>query len=498
MKILIASSEAVPFAKTGGLADVAGTLPKYFKEEGHEVFVFMPFYKPLIQENIDKLQLRSKLKHKGNINFKVTLGNAEMQSKAYIYEYMGISYVFVEKDEFFKRPDLYVERMTVNGIEKKADHPDNFERFVFFSKAVLEIALAMDIGPDVIHCHDWQTAMIPVFAKSALFKGRFRKIPVMILTIHNIAFQGIFPYSKWFLTSLDASYYSLDKMEYWGDINLLKGGIIYSDVITTVSNQYRRELQTKEYGAGLDGLLSMNHAKMYGILNGIDKEEWDPLKDEHLHPLNYGPGNTTNKTKFKLAFLSGELGLEDTENMLLSAVTRLTHQKGIDLLIDAFEELMTLPLNIVILGSGDVDYENKLIYFREKYPRRFAFRTGFQNELAHKIYAAGDFFIMPSRFEPCGLGQLIAMTYGNIPIVRRTGGLIDSVADWDAAKRTGEGIMFKHATAADLLAAVKTALSLYASMDFNTLRDNAMKKNVTWANSAKEYLKLYRTEGMMK
>ena len=496
MNILVVSSEIIPFAKTGGLADVAGTLPKYYKKNEHKVIVAMPFYKHIIKANIKKFGIKKDIKIEQTRELTVKQGKNNILFKIHIWIYDGLRYLLYENDDLFDRDSLYTMKSEDKGKSEIREYSDNFERFSAFSKAVLETIFRIQMDFDVIHCHDWQTSMIPIYAKSDKYKSKFERLPLFVLTIHNLAFQGLFPHSKWNLSGLDDSYYHFESMEFWSDMNLLKGGIIYSDLLTTVSPTYCKEIQNKEFGCGLDGFLSHYNNKLYGILNGIDIREWNPETDEYIAPYNYKLNSITNKKTFKLKFLRAG-GFANLQFPFFTMVTRLTEQKGIQLLLSIFEKLMSLPLNLYILGSGDPKFEKKLNKFAKRFPKKFKFQTGFNDQLAHQLYGAGDFFLMPSTFEPCGLGQMIAMRYGNIPIVSCTGGLKDTVTDFTKNNSKGTGFIFHRQNSEKLLQTVRTAIDVYKGNNFYKFINNAMKQDFSWDISTKKYLKLFK-EGHKK
>lgn len=476
MRILMVSSEIFPLAKTGGLADVVGALSQTLFRIGAEVSLVMPAYQPILE---GKLQLEE-------TGIKVEVNLAQRASRGRILRSWlakKLPLYLISADSYFLREGLYG---TARG-----DYPDNAERFTFFSKATLE--LARKTAPwDVIHCHDWQTALIPVFKK--LHSDLWPEIHSSrtLLTIHNLAFQGNFPASIWELLNLDKEYFTPQYLEFYGGVNFLKGGILFADALTTVSKKYADEIKTPEYGCGLEGVIGDREKDLYGILNGVDYEEWNPKTDPHLIK-NYRLEDLRGKRSCKKE-LQEICGLPSNASVpLIGIVSRLTDQKGLDIVADAIEDLMHLDLQLVFLGSGEQQYQQILTGLCARHPEKVGVRIGFDNALAHKIEAGADMFLMPSKYEPCGLNQIYSLKYGTIPIVRATGGLDDTIEDYNPLTGTGNGFKFSAYSGSTLLEAVKRGTAVYFHKKaWRRLMANAMSYDFSWEKSAAEYLTLYR------
>ncbi len=475
MKILMVSSEVIPYAKTGGLADVTGTLPSALKKLNHEVRVVMPKYKSIDFGRTKPIKVIEKYP----INF------GAQKEFCTIYEGKrddGVIFYWIENDNFFGRRGLY-------GGEK-GDYKDNAERFAFFSLGAIEVIRRKLFTPDIIHIHDWQTSLIPVYLKNNFSKEKISKIPV-VFTIHNISYQGIFEKKVMPVIGLDRSLFTTDKLEFYGKLNILKGGILFSDYITTVSPTYASEILTKEFGVGLEGVLKIRKKNLTGILNGIDYKLWNPGSDKFIRyafsPKMLG-GKLLNKS-----YLERKLNLEkDINKPLLGMVSRLAEQKGLDIFAQILQDIVEEDVHIVVLGKGDKIYEELLKNIASKYPDKIKVRIGFDNELAHQIYAGSDMFLMPSRFEPCGLGQLIAFKYGTVPIVHSTGGLRDTVQEFSPDTLTGNGFVFDKYNSFSFLKAVRRALRVFKSgKKWKRLIGNCMELDFSWETSAKKYIKLY-------
>ncbi len=455
MKIAICSSEVFPFAKTGGLADVTGALPLALEKLGQKVIVIMPRYK----------QVTARLK-------KV----AKMRSVAFTTMGEEIKVYFIENDKFFNRAGLYGE--------KKGDYPDNLERFSYFSKKALGLLKEIDFKPDIIHCHDWQTSLIPVYLKTIYKNDLFYKDTMTLLTIHNIGYQGLFSKEEFPKLCLDWSLFNMEGLEFYNKINILKGGIVFSDGINTVSPTYSKEIQEKEFGFGLEGILSKRKNSLYGILNGLDYSVWDPEKDK-LIAKSYSLKNLKDKYRNKQD-LQQISNLPQKDMPLLGIVSRLAEQKGFDILTEALDEICNLQLQLVILGTGDLKYHLIMEEFAKKYPKVCSIHLKFDETLAHKIYAGSDIFLMPSKYEPCGLGQMISLKYGTIPLAFKTGGLADTVSN-------DNGFIFDVYKKGEFIKTIKEALSAYQDKEkWFLLVKRAMKYNFSWEESAKEYIGLYR------
>ncbi len=420
MKILFVASEVVPFAKTGGLADVAGALPKAIHEFGHDIRLFMPAYKCVDQD-----------------------------------QGSGVPVYFFENEHFANREELYC----TDG----KDYPDNYQAFLLFCQAVLPFLKKMDWRPDIIHCNDWQTGPICLSLREAREADRFFKRTASVYSIHNMAYQGVFR----------------------DNINFARMGIADADVINSVSETYAKEIQAKEFGCGLEGEMQKRKNDIYGILNGIDKELWNPAADQNL-AKRYSRMTLSLRLENKLA-LQKEMGLPPKEEIpLIGIVSRLDIQKGFDILAEAIEQIMQLGCQLIVLGTGDPKYHALLQEIKQKFPKQIGLKLGFNNPLAHRIYAGSDMFLMPSRYEPCGLGQLISFKYGAIPIVRKTGGLADTVSEPE------NGFVFKEYSSEALLGAVKRAVEAYKNKgNWKKMQEKVMEYDYSWTASAKKYISLY-------
>lgn len=475
MKILHVASEAVPFAKTGGLADVVGTLPKVLVGMGHEVAVALPKYKPV---SVDKFKLRTLIPSLRVPFGDGLLGGAVRHTKTA----EGVNVFLIDRPEFFDRDGLY-------------GHLDDPERFIFFDRAVLEMLKAANWAPDVIHCHDWQTGFIPAYLKSLYAGDTFFSKTASVFSIHNLAYQGVCPKEKLTLTRLPESMFNYHELEFYGQLNPMKGGLVYADMLSTVSEKYAQEIQTAEYGERLEGALVERKESLIGILNGIDYEEWNPAKDPFItHPFDGDrlSGKASNK---KALQLRGHLpGAGRKRIPLIGCVSRLSSQKGFDLVAKVAEAVMALNVQLVILGAGDEHYTRMFESIAAKYPDQTYMTLGkFDNELAHQIYAGSDLFLMPSRYEPCGLGQLISLAYGTIPIVRATGGLADTIEEYQHSRKAGNGFVFEDYSADGLLGCIQRAVKTYrVAAQWKPLVSNALKCDFSWNVSARKYVHLYQ------
>ena len=478
LRVLFVTSEAVPFAKTGGLADVAGALPKFLEDLGCEVKLIMPYYRMVQKPGLPI--------HRVEQTLEVPLGNETLQADLYQSDLEKRSSVyFIGREELFDRPNLY-------GTPR-GDYFDNAERFVFFSKAALAFCQAMDFSPDIIHHHEWQTGLISAFLKFSDPKDPLFSHSAVVFTIHNIAYQGLFPREKLSLTGLPAEVYNPEGIEFWGKINFMKAGIVYADVINTVSRKYSKEIQTAEYGYGLEGILRKRNQDLYGILNGVDYRDWDPSHDPHL-VCPYGLQNLSGKRDCKKDLLK-EFGLPPSleHAPVLGVISRLADQKGFDLLAEILEDLFKLDLGFVLLGTGDQKYHDLFTRIGLKYPQKAGIRIAYDDRLAHKIEAGADLFLMPSRYEPCGLNQIYSLRYGTIPVVRATGGLDDTIVHYDPLTGTGNGFKFIRYDAKELLQQIDAAIGFYHQPEhWNRLLRNAMSADFSWARSAVSYVELYR------
>lgn len=478
MQILFCASEVTPFAKTGGLADVAGSLPASLQKLGCDVRIFMPLYRS-VRDRIDSLDpiAQNVIIPVGIHDFHVHLWESRTES--------GIPIYFLEKDEFYDRPYLY-------GSPARGDYEDNAERFIAFSRAARQLCMSLDWFPSIFHLHDWQTGPVAPY-----FHLNWRYDPKLlgsgtVFTIHNIAYQGVFPAGYFSLTQLPPAAFSLQGMEFWGQCSFLKAGLAYSDFLTTVSPRYASEIQTEDFGFGLEGLLKERRDFLAGILNGIDTQVWNPASDPQI-PANFTLDDLSGKAKCKKV-LCEYLGFaeKDRDLPLLAMISRLATQKGFDLLEKILPGLMESSVNMVILGSGDAAIEENLKLMQERYPNRLKLNFQFDEQLAHLIEAGSDIFLMPSRYEPCGLNQMYSLLYGTIPVVHATGGLDDSVVDVLENPYTGTGFKFQSYEPEEFLEAVQSALHLYSRPDrWKEIQRRAMSQDFSWDRSAGEYVKIY-------
>ena len=444
MKIAMCASEVVPFAKTGGLADVVGALPLALEKQGQEVVIIMPRYKG-IKERI------------------ATIGQ-------------NIKVYFIDSDIYFKRDYLYGD--------KNGDYIDNLERFSYYCKEALKLLEEIKFKPDIIHLHDWQTALIPVYLKTLYQKSKFYKHTHTLLTIHNLGYQGLFPKKEFPGLGLDWSLFNIEGLEFYGQINILKGGLEFADLINTVSPTYSREIQTESLGFGLEGILNKRHDSVFGILNGLDYNIWNPQTDKFISQ-NFSSQNLKARSKNK-EDLQRQCSLPVEKDIpLLGMVSRLAEHKGFDIIAQALDKICHLGVQLVVLGMGDAKYHEIMQAMLKKYPKVISLNLRFDDPLAHKIYAGSDIFLMPSQYEPCGLGQLIALRYGAIPLVFKTGGLADTIDK-------NNGFVFSEYTKDDLVKTIKEAIAAFKSKSqWAGLVDRAMKCDFSWGQSAKEYIKLY-------
>jgi starch synthase len=488
LSILMAASEAVPFAKTGGLADVAGALPRELVRLGHSVRLVIPHYAGVESGG-------HSLTEWGRLDVPTPTGPAPVaiyqgvlhddqvppQRQAQVWT--------VRYDPYFNRPGLYQEA--------GKDYADNLERFALFSRAVMELLLRLEAtanwAPDILHAHDWQTALTVVYLKSLYADYASRHHPASVYTIHNLGYQGIFPASAFSETGLPPSFFTPQWLEFYGSCNLMKGGLLCADVLSTVSETYSREIQTEEFGFGLEGVLRERRDRMVGVVNGIDTAVWNPATDPYL-PFRYSAKDLQGKQQCK-AGLQRELGLPVKRVPMIGAISRLSEQKGQDLIAEIVPELMALNVQLVLLGTGDPALERQFRSLQDRYPDRIAARIAFDEGLAHRIEAASDLFLMPSRYEPCGLSQLYSLRYGTVPVARRTGGLADTIVPYSPLTlraRRATGFLFREASADSLLMAVLLALSVHKkAAEWRQVIQAGMKTDVSWAHSAEAYDALY-------
>lgn len=469
MKVLIAASEAAPYAKTGGLGDVIGSLIRELPRLGVKARLILPLYR-MVRDN-------TVLRDTGHV---IRVGMGRKRHTARIFSH-GDRALFIQCDEFFDRPEIY-------GTPQ-AEYPDNAHRFVFFSRGVLEACRAMGYFPDVIHCNDWQTGLIPLYIKT-LYRRHFRKTATL-LTIHNLGYQGTFPASAMTITGLPHECFNPDIMEFYGQVNLLKAGIASADALSTVSDNYAREIITKQYGFGLEGVLRNRVSHITGILNGIDRARWAPSTDGML-PAKFSAGDLSGKDRCRAALVA-ECGFRDGRRPLVGMVGRLSGQKGIDLFLEAAAGIFSTCINVVVLGRGEEHFHRKLREAAKKFPANLSLNIGYDEAFAHRIYAGADIFLMPSRYEPCGLAQMIALRYGTVPVARSTGGLADTIEDYDHIRGTGTGFLFAQYNSSALEECLKRALCVYTQEDrWKALLRRGMGRNFTWMDSARKYAALYR------
>ena len=464
MKIAFCSSEVFPFAKTGGLADVCGALPLALEKLGTEIIVFLPHY-----QFIDTREFQIQRVHEGVS--KTSFGK-------------NITVYLIENEKYFYRDGLYGDR--------KGDYADNLDRFQYFSLHALELLKEFNEKIDIVHCHDWQTALIPVYLKEKYKDDPFFAKTKSLLTLHNLAFQGVFPKDEYLKIGLSERLFSEKGFEFFGKINLLKAGIIFSDAINTVSPQYAKEILTKEFGCGLEGVIKSRKDQVTGILNGLDYDIWNPKTDIFVEK-KYSSDNFSERKAKNKTFLQKKVGLPmSPEVPIFGFVGRLSYQKGIDLVLEAINELLALDLQIVIQGTGN-GYHAQLEDLTEQNPKQFAVCLEFDERTAHQIYAGADMFLMPSVYEPCGLSQMISLCYGTIPVVYKTGGLADTVKNFDHPDKLGNGFVFDKYTKKDFIETIKTAVKVYhQKKQFGQLVNNGFAADFSWEKSAGEYKKIYQ------
>lgn len=472
MKILYVAAEAVPFAKTGGLADVAGSLPKALKADGVDVRVIMPKFGKIPEA------YRNAMEHVYDGELPVAW------RKKYVgldkYELDGVTYYFVDNEEYFNREGFY-------------GYDDDAERFSFFSRAVLDLLPEMDFWPDVIHTNDWHAGLVNVFLKlEHMGDARYERIKT-VYTIHNLKYQGVFPKDVMpDVLGLDWKYFNNGDLEFYDAVNFMKGGIIYADAVTTVSKTYAKEIQYPYFGEHLDGLLRSREQDLSGIVNGIDYSVYNPRTDKYIFET-YDEESLDRKLDNKIA-LQKSLGLPERRNVpLIAIVSRLVEPKGMDLVVRMMDEILQHEdIQLVVLGTGEKRYEDWFKGLAWRYPKKVSVNIYFSNELAQRIYAGADIFLMPSNYEPCGIGQLIALRYGTIPVVRQTGGLKDTVQQYNKYTQEGNGFVFENYNAHEMMYALKRALSFYGNYEiWHKIQFNAVQADYSWKRSAKEYEALY-------
>jgi starch synthase len=481
MHIAFAASEGVPYSKTGGLADVVGALPRALAALGHQVSVYLPRYR------------QTKLSEPATVVRSITIPFDDQYRFASIVSGVsqgGVRSYFVDYPPYFDRDALYG---TAAG-----DYPDNAERYALFSRAVLEASKILGV-PQIFHCHDWQAALIPVLLRTVYAEDpAFRDVGT-VFTIHNMGYQGLFPPETLPLLMLPWDLFTISKMEFFGQVNFLKGALTYSDFITTVSKKYSQEIQTAEYGFGLEGVLHARAATVAGIVNGVDYDEWSPQTDKFI-TAKFSPQDLAAKAKCKADLLTafGCVGA-DPKLPVIGIVSRFAAQKGFDLIAQIADRLAREEMTLVILGSGDKVYEDTFARLSKQFPNKIAVKIAYDNSIAHKIEGGADMFLMPSRYEPCGLNQIYSLKYGTVPIVRATGGLDDTIEPWDARTGKGTGFKFTEYTGEALLLTIKQALQAYRDQtSWQILMRNGMGKDFSWNASAREYGKIYERVKQMR
>jgi len=474
MKILFVSSEGLPFSKTGGLADVVEALPKALAEMGHEVAVLLPRYHGTKASKVVLPSLTISLGT--HLRFPSIVDGSALN---------GVRYFFVDDPVYFDRPSLYGER----GL----DYPDNAQRFALFSKAAIELAKQV-WKPDVFHCHDWQSALVPTLLRTQHADDpAVEHIPV-IFTVHNLGYHGYFERPVLETVGLPASLFGIDGLEFYGRVNFLKGGLLFADYLTTVSRKYAEEIQTPEYGHGLDGVIRSRAKHLVGILNGVDYSAWSPENDTFI-AAQYSARDLSGKEACKKDLLAEfKLPASNLTRPLMGIVSRFADQKGFDLIEEAARRMMKKDLALVALGNGEPKYETLFLDLAKRFPQRVGVQIAYDNALAHKIEAGADMFLMPSRYEPCGLNQIYSLRYGTVPVVRATGGLDDTIEPFNAKTGKGTGFKFEAYTGEALLDCVDRALAAYRNPEaWRKLQQNGMAKDFSWKASATQYAKLYET-----
>jgi starch synthase len=481
MRITFAASEGVPFSKTGGLADVVGALPKAVAQLGHDVTVFLPRYKQtrLRQERIAIPNLTIPVADRLLFPQIIDAGKQD-----------EVQFYFVDHPQFTSRDGIYGDAT--------GDYPDNDERFSMFCRAVIEASKRLG-APDVFHVHDWQTALIPIFLRNSYALDPTFAHTATVLTIHNIGYQGIFPKRSMSKLLLPWTLFTMDRLEFYDQVNFLKGGITYADYVSTVSRTYAEEIQTFDFAFGLASTVAKKRDHLVGIVNGVDYGEWNPETDRHI-AANFSSSDLSGKRTCKLALMR-EYGIDmEKQNWpVIGIISRFAAQKGFDLLESALVQLLRDDLVIVVLGTGDKHYEEMFLALQESYPEQISVKIAYDNRLAHVVEAGSDMFLMPSHYEPCGLTQIYSMRYGTVPVVRATGGLEDTVEQWDPKTRTGTGFKFVGYTARELRAALRQAIAVYQNKDdWTQIMLNGMRQNYSWAEPAREYVELYERAKLLR
>jgi starch synthase len=477
MRVLLASSEVQPYSKTGGLADMVGALGKALARAGHRVGIVTPLYQG-VREKFPDLKLLE-------LPLDLPLGLRRVGGQVWTREAIpGLTIYLVDQPEFFERSGIYQR----DGL----DYPDNAERYIFFSKTVAHLALNLAWKPELLHAHDWQAGLAVLLLQHQRGQPGGEQVPRTCMTIHNLAYQGAFPASQYALANLPWDYFTPASMEFYGQMNCLKAGIAAADVITTVSPRYGREIATAEFGCGLDGLLRARQAALVGILNGVDYEDWNPINDSYIKK-NYSADSLAAKAVNKAA-LQEEFGLPaEPEVPLFGNIGRMVEQKGMDILLGALEEMLNARVQFVQLGTGAPKFQQALVDLARRFPAQAAVQVGYDEGLSHRIEAGCDFFLMPSRFEPCGLNQMYSLRYGTIPVVRATGGLDDTVVDIRENPSSPNGIKFAEYSSRAVAKSIRKAQALYAEPELlQHYRRNAMAADFSWTRTAAEFEKVYQ------
>ena len=475
MHIVFAASEGVPISKTGGLADVVGALPRALAAQGHQINVFLPRYRQTKLADPKTVVRSITVPYDDEYRF-CSIVTAGVSADA-------VQYYFVEYPLYFDREALYGTAV--------GDYPDNAERFAMFSRAVIEATKILGV-PQVFHCHDWQSALLPVMLRSLYAEDPAFRDVATVFTIHNMGYQGLFPAEILPLLMLPWDLFTISKMEFFGQVNFLKGALAFSDYVTTVSKKYSQEIQTTEYGFGLEGVLRDRAATVTGILNGVDYDEWSPEVDKFI-AAKYSPADLSAKAKDKKDLLAA-FGIKNADAKLpvIGIVSRFAAQKGFDLIAQIMDRLAREDMILVVLGTGDKVYEEMFLRLQKQFPQKIAVKVAYDNTIAHKIEAGADMFLMPSRYEPCGLNQIYSLKYGTVPIVRATGGLDDTIDPWDARTGKGTGFKFSEYSGESLLLTIKSALQAFRDeASWQVLMKNGMSRDFSWGASAKEYVKVY-------
>jgi len=474
MHIAFVASEGVPFSKTGGLADVVGALPPALAAQGHQVSVYLPRYRQTRLMNATAAVRSITVPFDDKYRFCSLLGAGSEG---------GVQHYFVEYPPYFDRDGLYG---TAAG-----DYPDNAERFALFSRAVVEATKILGV-PQIFHCHDWQTALVPIMLRTLYAEDPAFQDVGTVFTIHNMGYQGIFPPEILPLLMLPWDLFTISKMEFFGQVNFLKGALVLSDYVTTVSRKYSQEIQTTEFGFGLEGVLRDRAATVTGILNGVDYGEWSPETDRYI-VARYSAEDLSGKAECKLDLLN-TFGMASANAKLpvIGIVSRFVAQKGFDLIAQIMDRIAREEMILVALGTGDRNFEEMFLRLQKQFPRKIAVKVAYDNAVAHKIEAGADLFLMPSRYEPCGLNQIYSLRYGTVPIVRATGGLDDTIEPWDARGAKGTGFKFVEYNGESLLLTIRGALQAYRDQaSWQVLMRNGMKRDFSWNASAREYVKVY-------